>query len=265
MLQTEVGDRREEAVSDLRMVRVLGPIDRLTADGIRPFGGRQPQAVLGTLVVALGHAVTADQLIAVVWGDEPPMSAPNSLQVCISRLRGMLGSSTIEREDHTYTLHLDPDLVDACIFERLVGEAAAMESDPPGRRRTCDRALGLWRGRPFGDLADEDPFRLETLRLDELRLLAMELRLTADFALGRSDLVVGVLEAAVEENPYRERLWLLLIEALAREGRRVEALRTAERLRQMLGEVGLDAGAALRCLEDAIASDTLDDAPVADT
>lgn len=240
-------------MSELRMVRVLGPIDLLTTDGPRSVGGRQLRSTLGALVVALGHAISADHLIAIVWGDHPPASAPASLQSCISRVRGLLGPATVDREDHTYTLRLEPDLVDACIFERLVGEAAAMESDPPGRRRVSNRALDLWRGTPFGDLADEDPFRLEALRLDELRLFAMEMRLAADLALGRSDLVVGVLETAVEEHPYRERLWFLLVEALAREGRRVEALRAADRLRLVLGEVGLEPGGALRCLEDDIA------------
>jgi len=244
------------------MVRVLGPIDLLTADGVRPVGGRQLRSTLGALVVGLGHAIPAEQLIVIVWGDDPPTSAAGTLQSYVSRIRHMLGASVVEREDHTYTLRLAPDDVDACIFERLVGEAASKEADPTARRRTCDQALGMWRGTPFGDLADEDPFRLEALRLDELRLSAMELRLTADLALGRADLVVGPLEAAVDEYPYRERLWLLLIEALAREGRRVEALRTAERLRHVLGAVGLEAGAALHGLEDDIVNDRLDEPPI---
>lgn len=241
------------------MVRVLGPIELLTADGVHAIGGRQLRSTLGALVVGLGHAIPADQLIAVIWRDDPPASAPGTLQSYVSRLRRMLGSSAIEREDHTYTLRIEPERVDACVFERLVGEALAAEPDPAARRRICDRALGLWRGTPFGDLADEDPFRLEAIRLDELRLSAMELRLTADLALGRADLVVGPLEAAVDEYPYREHLWMLLIEALAREGRRVEALRTAERLHHVLGSVGLETSAALRRLEDDIVNDRLDE------
>lgn len=246
-------------MSGFRMVRVLGPIDLLTADGVHPVGGRQLRSTLGALVVGLGHAISSEQLIDIIWRNDPPASAPSTLQSHVSRLRHVLGSSAIEREDHTYTLRLEPDRVDACVFERLVGEAASMESDPTARRRICDEALGMWRGTPFGDMADEDPFRLEALRLDELRVFAMELRLTADLALGRADLVVGPLEAAVDEYPYRERLWLLLIEALAREGRRVEALRTAERLHHALGTVGLEVGAALRRLEDDIVNDRLDD------
>ena len=73
----------------------------------------------------------------------------------------------------------------------------------------------------------------------------MELNISADLELGRHELVVGELESAVEEHPYREPLWYLLIDALARGGRRVEALRTCTRLRHVLREVGVSPGAEL--------------------
>jgi DNA-binding SARP family transcriptional activator len=158
--------------------------------------------------------------------------------------------------DHAYLLDVDLDDVDALRFERLVDEAVAHREEPEAARRLSHEALDLWRGIPFGDLADEEPFRLEALRLDQLRLAAMELRIEADIALGRSELVVGALEAAVEELPYREHLWHLLIDALAADGRRVEALRACDRLRRMLGEVGLVPGDELRRREARIAGTT---------
>ena len=241
-------------------IRVLGPVDLVTAQGELAVGGRQIRATLGVLVVALGHAVPADHLLAVLWGDNPPDSALSSLQSYVSRLRHMLGSDAIHREDDTYTLLVEPGQVDAYRFERLIVDASETESSPQRRRDLCQEALQLWRGMPFGDLAEEDPFRLEALRLDELRMHAMELRLEADLALGHAGLVIGLLETAVEEYPYRERLWLLLIEALARDGRRVESLRTADRLRHVLGDVGLEPGAALVALEEEIHAGSLEPA-----
>lgn len=47
----------------------------------------------------------------------------------------------------------------------------------------------------------------------------MEIELEAELALGRHELIVGELEIAVVDHPYREGLWYLLIEALARSGR----------------------------------------------
>ena len=67
--------------------------------------------------------------------------------------------------------------------------------------------------------------------------------------LGNHELVVGELESAVEESPYREHLWYLLITALARCGRRVEALRACTRLREELRGVGLTPADRLSTME----------------
>ena len=71
----------------------------------------------------------------------------------------------------------------------------------------------------------------------------------AEMALGNHELAVAELEVAVEEHPYREHLWYLLIEALAACDRRVEALRACGRLRTVLAEVGMAAGEPLLSLE----------------
>ncbi len=76
--------------------------------------------------------------------------------------------------------------------------------------------------------------------------------LEAELALGHHDLVVGELDSAVEEHPFRERLWCLLIEALAGSGRRVEALRTVAHLRLVLAEVGLEVSDEVSSLEQQI-------------
>ncbi len=246
----------ESLVQRGNMIRVLGPIDLLTASGPQTVGGRRIRAVLATLVVSAGRAVPIDSLIEVVWPRRAPRSAVNTVQSHISRLRRLMGAETIRTVDHAYLLHVAPAEVDALRFEDLLGSAMAHRDDPAQCRLECNAALDLWRGLPFGDLADDEPFRLEALRLDELRLATMELRIEADLALGHADLVVGALESAVEEHPYRERLWLLLIEAMAADGRRVEALRTCGRLRRILGDVGLEGTEALRALEDRVAAGT---------
>ena len=233
------------------MIRVLGPIDVATAEGVVTVGGPRPQKLLGALVLAVRHSASTADLIVVLWGERPPEHAVNTVQSYVSRLRRLLGRETIVNADGGYRLEVEVDGLDALLFERLVRDARA-EGDPTKVRDVCRRALRLWRGPAFGDLSHEDPFRLEAIRLDELRILAMELQLEAELALGRSDLIVGELEAAVQENPYRERLWYLLIEALARDGRRVEALRVCTDLRRMLGDVGLEGGEGLSRLEDRI-------------
>ncbi len=240
-------------------IRVLGPIDVATPAGPAPVGGPRSRALLGALVISAGHAVPIDHLCEVMWGDEQPRSAHNTLQSHVSQLRHLLGYEAIVLTDHSYELDADTVGIDARDFERLLWIATDTRDDAEERWRLSREALDLWRGRPFGDLADSDPFRLEAYRLDELRLTAMELNMSADLELGRHELVVGELESAVEEHPYREPLWYLLIDALARGGRRVEALRTCARLRHVLREVGVSPGAELdlherRILEGDIAA-----------
>jgi DNA-binding SARP family transcriptional activator len=233
-------------------VRVLGPIDVLTPDGPQSVGGPQARAVLATLAVGAGHAVAVDFLQRTLWGDDPPDSANNTLQSYISDLRHVLGAAAIKRVDHAYELDIDSQHIDAVRFETLLGQAIVAKDDPEQCLRLGREALSLWRGRPFGDLADDEPFRLEAYRLDELRLATMELSIEADLALGNHELVVSELEVAIEEHPYREHLWYLLIEALAGHGRRVEALRACRRLRTVLAEVGVQATDELLTIEQQI-------------
>ncbi len=233
------------------MIRVLGPVDILLPSGQAEMESRQAGAVLAALVLSLNRAVSTEQLALVVWGDSPPSSAKNTLQSYVSRLRHTLGSDLIRYDDRSYELRVRPEQVDAVVFEQLL--ISAMDSEDPAQRRTlCQQGLALWRGSPFGELSDHEPFRLESLRLEELRLSTMELRLEADLALGRHGLVIGTLQGLVEEHPYREKLWFLLVEALVRSSRRVEALRACERLRGILGELGLEPIAAIQSLEDDI-------------
>lgn len=236
-------------------IRVLGPIDLLTETGVVVPKGRIGRKLLGALAISVNHAVTADRLAEIIWHESPPPSLANTLQTYIYRLREEVGHERIVRSDHSYALRVAPEQLDALEFEGMVARAAEVRGDPSECIARARKALGLWRGVPFGEFADEDPFRLEAIRLDELRLYAMELRLAGELEMDREEMVVGTLESLVEDYPYRERLWFLLIEALARAGRRVDALREFHRLHEILAEVGLEPSEEIRDLEDAIFSD----------
>lgn len=244
------------------MIRVLGPVDLLTPAGPRSVGSRNNRALLGALVIAADHAVSTDQLQAAVWGDTPPPSADNSLQNYVSRLRHVLGRTAILRADHTYRLDASRDQIDALRFEDRLVAATDARADPTLCRSLCREALALWRGEPFGDLSDDEPFRLETIRLTELRVTTMELALETEIALGGHEIAVAELESAVQEYPYRERLWFLLVEALRRDHRRVDALRACQSYRNTLAGAGLDPADELRTIEDQILrGEQFDDGP----
>lgn len=234
-------------------IRVLGPIDVVGADGVRRIGSRNLRATLAALVLGAGRAVPIDVIADAVWPGGGPAAADASLHTYVSRLRHLLGPDSVERVDHSYRLDAGRDLIDATRFEDLVDLATTCRDDPARRAAICREALGLWRGPPFDDLGDREPFHLEAIRLDELRLVAMELALSSEISLGHHEIAAAELETAVREHPYREHLWYLLAEALRLDGRRVEALRACQELRRVLAEAGLEPDRELVALEHRIA------------
>jgi DNA-binding SARP family transcriptional activator len=237
------------------LVRVLGPIDVQVAGTTTPLGSRFGRMLLATLALSANHMISADELAQVLWGDNPPPSLGNTLRTYLSRLRHLIGAGRIIAEDHCYQLTVTTDELDALIFETRIAHAIGRRDDPHRCLALTRSALDLWRGTAFGEFADRDPFRLEAIRLHEMRLAAMELRFECELAVGHEAIVAGALEAMVEEYPYRERMWYLLIAALSLSGRRVEALRACRRLREILAEVGLEPTTGIRELEEEIHSE----------
>ena len=221
-------------------VLVLGPVHVQKAGAATPVGGRKTRALLAALTIGVGHDITQDYLIQAIWPSQAPPHATAALQSNVSRLRHVLGPHAIIAEDHSYRLIARCRQIDACRFQRGVRRAAdALREDPALARGEIRAAMTLWRGVPFGDLAEEEFCYLEAQRLGELRRRADDLELEASLALGRFTETVPRLTAAVADEPYRERRWYLLIYALAQAGRRVEALRAHHDLTTTLGEVGL--------------------------
>ena len=116
-----------------------------------------------------------------------------------------------------------------------------------------DAALALWRGRPFEDHPDHPSLQAEALRLEELRLAAIEAQCKARLALGEHQRVVADLERLTREHPYREELRALQMLALYRSGRQADALRAFQATREILAEeLGIDPSPRLRRLEEQI-------------
>ena len=215
--------------------------------------GRQTR-LLAALLLSAGEVVSRDLLIDALWGEQPPATAANALQVQVHSLRKRLGQERIATDGPGYRLLLEPGELDSERFERLVarGRSELAAGDAETSSRTLGEALALWRGPALADVAYE-PFALgETARLDELRLVAREERIEAELALARTD-VVPELEALVAEHPARERLHGQLMLALYRGGRQADALGAYRRARQLLREeLGLEPGPELQELQQAI-------------
>ncbi|MFL5797764.1 MAG: protein kinase domain-containing protein [Actinomycetota bacterium] len=232
---------------------VLGPLEVMNAAGPISLGGPKQRVVLANLAVRANAVVSAETLIDQLWGDEPPESAKNTLQTYISHLRKALGPERIEGRPPGYVLHLAPHELDATQFERLLGEARAADGQPARVATILREALALWRGSAFADLAVEGSLAGEIARLEELRLGAIEERISADLASGRHADLIGELEGLTREHPLRERLWAHLMLALYRSGRQADALAAFGRARELLAEeLGVDPSPELQRLQERI-------------
>ena len=233
--------------------RVLGPLEVAGESGPVALGGPKQRSVLAHLLLTPNELVATDTLIDAVWDGAPPAAARGTLQAYVSNLRKALGPARIEGRTGGYVLHVDPVEVDSNRFEQLVHDARKRAGDPQRSSALLHQALGLWRGAPFGDLADEEMLRLEGVRLEELRMQALEERLVVDLEVGAHNELVGELEGLVRTHPLRERLWAHLMLALYRAGRQGEALETFMRMRQVLAEqLGIDPSPELRALHERI-------------
>jgi DNA-binding SARP family transcriptional activator len=235
--------------------RVLGPLDALVDGRSVAIGRGKQRALLALLLVNANQVVSRDRLIDDLWGERPPETAPTALQVYVSRLRKVLPRDMLRTQAPGYVLDVAPDQLDARIFESLVGQGRdeAAAGQPAQAAELLRDGLALWRGPPLADVAYEPFAQAEIARLEELRLIATELQIDAELALGRHAELVAKLEALVAVHPLRERLRGQLMLALYRSGRQAEALDEYRRARHALvDELGIEPSRELQELEQAI-------------
>ncbi|MFE5672045.1 BTAD domain-containing putative transcriptional regulator [Agromyces sp. NPDC056523] len=227
-------------------VGVFGPLS-LDGASLSP----RERAVLSALVLRAGRPVTTDELAEALWSDGLPDTWTKQLQASIGRVRAAIGRDAIETTPGAYRLRIDPDTVDTERFERFASSARRhLDEDPARALDAAERALALWRGSPYADLASWPPAVVEAERLDAVRMELEEVRLDARLRLGEAAASVADAERLVREAPLREGRWVLLATALYRSGRQADALAAIRAARERLAdELGAEPGAELAQLE----------------
>jgi DNA-binding SARP family transcriptional activator len=238
---------------------ILGPIEvRADGDPIR-LGGLRQRALLAILVLHANRVLPSERLIELLWGDEPPDSASNALQVHVSQLRRALephrtsptSAGLVLHRSPGYVLAVEPDQLDVHRFETLAyeGRRALSDGDVASAARLLHAALALWRGPALADFASELFAVGARTRLEELRLTTLEERIQADLSLGHHTGLIGELQVVVAEHPLRERLCGELMLSLYRSGRQAEATEVYQRTRRRLVDaLGLEPGPDLQNL-----------------
>ncbi|MFF5125778.1 BTAD domain-containing putative transcriptional regulator [Streptomyces syringium] len=238
---------------------VLGPLNVTTEDG-SPVTVPEPKvrALLADLLVHHGRPVPVDRLVDDLWGDALPGNPGNSLQTKVSQLRRTLEKAEpgarglVEYGPAGYTLRVTDDAVDAGRFAALVARAHAT-GEPRAKATLLADALGLWRGEAYVDFRDAEFARAEAARLEEQRLTLTEELAEIRLVLGEHGALADELAPVVALHPLRERLRGAHMRALYRAGRPTEALDAYRDIEQRLAdELGLDPGAALTALHQAV-------------
>jgi DNA-binding SARP family transcriptional activator len=247
-------------------INVLGPIEVVADGGVVPLTGHGQRALLAALAFDQGKIVPADELIGILWGENPPASARTKIQSHVSALRRAIGYGVRDADSPLLTIPpgyllseraVETDLAE---FGALAARGSrAVEAGELGIASTVfGDALALWRGTAFAGVSSA-ALRPAAKSLAERRLLVAEAKAEADLILGRHGTVAGELSGWLISHPFRERLRGLTMLALHGLGCRAEALALYRAGQQaMTRELGLEPGAWLRDLYQRI----LDDEPI---
>ncbi|GAB4085781.1 BTAD domain-containing putative transcriptional regulator [Myceligenerans cantabricum] len=244
-------------------VRILGSPEISDGEAWYPVTGKS-RSVLGSLVARAPHPVTVDELIDDVWSHHAPDSAPTQVYGYVSKLRRLLGGAdVIPRRGAGYLLSAGDAGVDALRFE--AGVRSGLDTFRTGRlaeaRELLTDALALWRGEPFDGASPGAAAQALAVRLEDLRMTAVEHLLQARIERGEHEAVVDELQDHARRNPFREHLRRQLLVALHRSGRTAEALLEYDRLRRTLAdELGADPSHATRAVHQQILDRNLPDA-----
>jgi DNA-binding SARP family transcriptional activator/tetratricopeptide (TPR) repeat protein len=238
-------------------VEILGPITVGHDDVPVDLDSDPLRHVLGILALHHSRVVAHDEIIAVLWGEQPPESARRLVCAYVRRLRtvlepdppepGRLGVMTASRAG--FRLTLDGEHLDLLRFDELVADArrAYRAGQTVRARGLYAEALACWRGRV---LADADP-RLQqhpAAAAARQRHLAALLAF-ADLSIGQgehAEALAGLREPFADE-PWHEGLGARLMLALTGDGQQAEALAVYHGLRSRLAEeLGLAPGPELQ-------------------
>ncbi|MFE2327065.1 BTAD domain-containing putative transcriptional regulator [Streptomyces sp. NPDC059385] len=243
-------------------IGLLGPLV-ITVDGrsVVPSAAKQ-RVLLALLSVNLGREVGMGAIVEELWGGCPPNGPAAAVQTYVKHLRHRISQSgdadpkeVVARGYGGYRLGSAMALVDAREFETTVTEAnRALAAGDDARGADLLRSgLAMWRGPALGDVRQGGALRAEALRLDEVRLAALEARIGAELRLGAHTRLVSELTALTSLYPLQENLHAHLIVALYRSGRASRALEVFRRLRSTyVRELGIEPSRRLQELHQAV-------------
>ena len=215
--------------------------------------GRQGRALFAFLVVNRHRPVARDELIGVLWPDDPPDAPEAGLSTVLARMRRALGDGVVTgRAELRFALAADVDTEQA-VAAAEAAERALAGGDPHAAITAAQAALDII-GRPLlagieGEWVDRLRAELDALDPGLLEVLARAALVVGD----REHLAMAerVARTLAERHPFRESGHALLIEIHGRRGNAAEATLAYDRLRGFLrDELGTVPSSAVSALHD---------------
>ncbi len=244
---------------------ILGPLNVYSPRGPVHIEGAKRRTLLIALLAGANRLVTVDELTEWLWPGGPPRSAMLVMQAHVSVLRRQLEPDRAPRSQPQllltvlpgYMLRLKQEQLDVLEFEALLqaGTQSMQRGDAELTARQLGAALDLWRGEALCGVRHLPAAQQQIARLEELRMTAAGMRIEARLRIGRYDDIIPQLGRLIVEHPFHERFYAQLMIALARSGRRAEALAVYRRAQEVLAaELDVEPGDDLRRLQADILS-----------
>ncbi|MBB1483431.1 winged helix-turn-helix domain-containing protein [Tessaracoccus sp. MC1865] len=237
-------------------IRLLGPARVLGADGAGPvmMSGTRQRVLLAALALRPGRPVPVPDLVSALWGDEPPDSVHNALQVHVSGLRKVVEplGFPIVRDGATYTLSCGISDVDVAMFEALVTRAQSLlrSAAPDQALEVLERAFTLASGPLLAGLDLTAWLEQARRAIAERHAAARRDHIIALFRSGRAERAVEEARSLVADDPLDEASWSRLMAAQYHAGQPGAALETFHQARRtLLDELGVEPSPELTALQ----------------
>ncbi len=239
-------------------LEVLGPVRARRGDDILDLGSNKPHQLLIVLAVSPELLASSNRLVEEVWGREDDhRKAMDRLKNAVWQLNKAF-EKTFDRRPVTsrgtdgYELDREVVTVDARRFLEASEAArrAAGAGDVAEAYRLATEALTWWRDEEAYAGYDHLPVVVDHVAvLTSERVATIKVRIDAAIELGRHLEILPELERLVDADPDDEQLASSYALALARSGRRREALQAVERLRERLNDSGVGLSPDLQRLQ----------------
>ncbi|WP_107397402.1 AfsR/SARP family transcriptional regulator [Streptomyces acidiscabies] len=250
--------------ADVRF-NILGSLEGWHGDRRLKLGSPTQERVLVTLLLEPDRMVPVSRLVAAAWDDEPPQTASHQVRKAVAALRTRIpgGADLILTDGTGYRAVLADDQLDLHEFNHRTRRAR--EASAAGQLTEAIEelraAVDLWRG-PVLAGAGGSLLAAASAALEERHMAVAEQYHELRLELGEAGELVGSLRELIASHPLREALRGQLMLALYRSGRQAEALEEFARVRELLvEELGIDPGAELTRLYEAILRDSPEVAP----